>query len=146
MGCRNKNIDIKAFRGVYLSREKLNYPAYKTCGNSNPYYKNSNFYYSHSLRRNLNRCIVEDYWSDYLSESISINPNESLTNYYNTIVVYIKSMYITLTQQERITYSNLSIECSAILLIKRILVRLLGEEESLRIIALLKLDINCDCD
>lgn len=146
MGHRNKGTNMQAFRGSCLTGEKLAYIRYKTCGNSNPYYKNSNFYYSHSLRRNLNRCIVEDYWSDYLSESISINPNESLTNYYNTIVVYIKSMYITLTRQERITYSNLSIQCSVILLIKRVLVRLLGEEESLRIIALLKLDINCDCD
>lgn len=146
MGCRNKRVDLRAFRGTCFAREKLNYPKYKTCGNSNPYYKNSNFYYSHQLGRNLNRCIVEDYWSDYLSPAISINPNESLTNYYNSIVVYIKSMYIQLTRQERITYSNLSKECSAILLIKRVLTRLLSEEESLRIIALLKLNINCDCD
>lgn len=146
MACREKNIDIRAYRGMCLAREKLEYPAYKTCGSTNPYYKESNFYYSDSLKRNLNRCIVEDYWSDYLSQAISIRSNESLRNYYSIIVLYIKSMYIHLTRQLRLSYSNLNRECSAILLIKRVLIRLLGEEEALRIVALLKLNIQCDCD
>lgn len=146
MGCKEKNIDIRAYRGVCLAREKLDYPAYKTCGLNNPYYKNSNFYYSAALNRNLNSCVVEDYWTKYLSQAISFNPRESLRGYYNVIVLYIKSVYIYLTLQDKLYYSNLSRECSAILLIKRALTNLVGEEEALRIVTLLKLNINCDCD
>lgn len=146
MACKNKPLNLQTFRGMCFAREKINYPEYKTCGNTNPYYKDSNFYYSAELGRNLNRCLVEDYWSDWLSQSISIRPNENLKNFYSNIVLYIKSMYILLTEQQGLTYSNLSTECTAILLAKRVLIRLLGEEEAVKIIALLKLNINCDCD
>jgi len=122
-----------------------NYPSHVTCGMTNPYYDNRDFYYSHLSKRNINKCQMEDYWSEWLEQSISANPYENLVDYYNAIVTYIQALYQRLVYLEKIQYGNLSTECSAIILIKRCLAKLFTEDEASKIIHLLKIQDSCEC-
>jgi len=125
--------------------QKCNYPKYKTCGMSNPYYKATDFYYSIALGRNIHRCQLEDYYTKFLYEGVSKNPNQDPMTFYKNIVYYVKGMYNQLMFNLKIEYSNLDRECSAILLIKRCLARIFSEEEVSRISTLLRLEQSCDC-
>lgn len=142
MACSSK---IKQGEQGRCLTEKIKYPSYKTCGIRNPVYKSNDFYFSRTFKRPLNRCLVEIYWTDYLYKSVSTNPNESLRAYYNSIVLYMKAMMIHLKEQYGLRYGNLSEECSAVLLIKRCLANIFSEEETSKLIMLLKLKTSCDC-
>lgn len=124
----------------------LNYPTFKTYGVKNPYYKCFDFYLLQGIGRYVNRCQLEDYFADFIDKGISIDPNVNLLGYYNSIVSFVRAAYNKLVFELKIKYSNLSIECSAILLIKRVLAKILCEEEAARIITLYKLDQSCDLE
>ncbi len=145
MACSaNKTTTFKQSPGKCLN---LNFktPEYKTCGNKNPSYKNYDYYYSNKYKRSLNRKLVEDYWTGILLQGVAANPYENLSSYYNNIVTYMKVMYNHFKNDYVIMYSNYSVECSSLLIIKRCLRNIFSEEEISRLILLLKLKNSCDC-
>lgn len=150
MPCINYNTgpakEIGCKRSTTGNTGVLNYPTFKTCGVKNPYYKCFDFYLLQGIGRYVNRCQLEDYFADFIDKGISIDPNVNLLGYYNSIVSFIRSAYNKLVFELKIKYSNLSTECSAILLIKRVLSKILCQEEACRVIALLKLEQSCDCE
>lgn len=120
-------------------------PAYKTCGLRNPSYKDYNYYFANTHGRALNRKLVEDYWTTFLLRGVSANTDENLRSYYNNIVSYMRAMYLHLKNKYELTYSNLSVECSVVLVIKRCLRNIFAESEVSRLILLLKLTNSCEC-
>lgn len=144
MACSKASLLNKGIPGK-CANSKLAYPAYKTCGMRNPGMKSDGFFYSKTLHRALNPCLLEIYWTDYLNKGISTNPNESLRPFYNSIVLYMKAMIIHLEHQFGLRYSNLSSKCSAVLLVKRCLGNLVSQEEVQKLIMLLELSGACDC-
>jgi hypothetical protein len=144
MACSKASLSFKGIPGK-CANTKLNYPKYKTCGLRNPGIKDNGFFYSRTLHRVLNPCLLEIYWTDYLYKSVSTNPNEGTRAFYNSIVLYIKAMIIHLENEFGLQYSNLSSKCSAVLLVKRCLSNLFSQEEVSKIIMLLELRDSCDC-
>lgn len=144
MACSKASLFNKGIPGK-CANGKLDYPKYKTCGLRNPGIKNNGFFYSRTLRRVLNPCLLEIYWTDYLYKSVSTNPNEGTRAFYNSIVLYMKAMIIHLESQYGLQYSNLSGKCSAILLLKRCLSNLFAQDEVQKLILLLELRESCDC-
>ena len=144
MGCSKASRFDKGIPGK-CANKKLDYPKYKTCGMRNPGMKSNGFFYSRTLRRVLNPCLLEIYWTDYLYKSISTNPNETVRPFYNSIVLYMKAMIIHLEHQYGLRYSNLSEKCSAVLLLKRCLSNLFAQDEVAKLIFLLELRDSCDC-
>ena len=144
MACSKSSLLNKGIPGK-CANSKLNYPKYKTCGIRNPGMKFDGFFYSKTLHRALNPCLLEIYWTDYLNKGISTNPNESLRPFYNSIVLYMKAMIIHLEHQFGLQYGNLSSKCSAVLLVKRCLSNLFSQEEVSKLTMLLKLQDSCDC-
>lgn len=122
------------------------FPSVKSCGNANPYYIYQDFYFSEGLGRNINRCQLEDHWTLYLKRNIDLNPNKKIVEYYRNIVAYIRPLYMRFVHQDKLRYSKLSKECSAILLIKRVLSNIFPQEEVARIIALFGIETACDCE
>lgn len=120
-------------------------PTYKTCGVRNPSYKDYNYYFANAHGRALNRKLVEDYWTTFLLRGVSANTDENLRSYYNNIVSYMRAMYLHLKNNYELTYSNLSVECSVVLVIKRCLRNIFAESEVSRLILLLKLTNSCEC-
>jgi hypothetical protein len=120
-------------------------PKYKTCGIKNPSYKDANFYFANRFGRALNCKLVEDYWTTFLLQGVSANTNENLRSYYDNIVSYMRAMYLHLHDKYELTYSNLSVECSVILVIKRCLRNIFDEAEVSKLILLLKLTNSCEC-
>jgi hypothetical protein len=130
------------------------FPPVKTCGSSNPYYIYQDFYHSESLGRNINKCKLENYWILYLKRNINLNPNKKVVEYYRNIVAYIRPLYQRFVHKDRLRYSNLSPECSALFLIKNILSKLprddghpvFPQEEVAKIIALFGIETTCNCE
>lgn len=121
------------------------FPSVKTCGLTNPYYKYIDFYYSTKLKRNINRCQLEDYWTEWLRRNIDLKPTKKVVGYYRKIIAYVKPMYVKFTQEQELHYSDLSVQCTAILLIKRCLSNIFMEDEASKIIELLGIESVCDC-
>jgi len=120
-------------------------PDYKTCGVENPSYKDYDWYFANTFGRALNRKLVENYWTTFLLQGVSANTNENLRWYYDNIVSYMRAMYLHLKNKYQLTYSNLSVECSVVLVIKRCLRNIFSEQEVSKLILLLKLTNSCDC-
>ena len=147
MACRNKQV---AFRGSRTKKPVCKnpifpLPKYKTCGIRNPSYKDFNVYFANRMGRALNRKLVEDYWTTFLLQGVSANTNENLRSYYDNIVSYMRAMYLHLHDEYELTYSNLSVECSVVLVIKRCLRNIFSESEVSKLILLLKLTNSCEC-
>lgn len=122
------------------------FPKVKSCGNANPYYISQDFYYSEGLGRNISRCQVEDYWEKYLTQGIDLNPNKKIVPYYRKIVAYIRPLYFRSINEFGYRYSKLSKECTAVLIIKRVLSKKFSQEEVAKIITLFGIDQTiCNC-
>lgn len=121
------------------------YPKVKTCGVRNPYYKYLDYYYSEKLGRNINRCQIEEYFTGWLLRNININPQENIVTYYRTVVAYVRPLYFLLVDDYGMHYSNLSKDCTALLIIKRCLSKIFSEAEAARILYLLGIDFVCQC-
>lgn len=146
MPCLNKR-DRKPLRGQRPNCLNLSFPTptYKTNGIKNPSYKDANFYFANRMGRALNCKLVENYWTGFLLQGVSANTNENLRSYYNNIVSYMRAMYLHLVTKYELTYSNLSVECSVVLVIKRCLRNIFSEAEVSKLILLLNLTNSCEC-
>ena len=110
---------------------------------NNPYYKCFDYYLLQKIGRYVNRCQLEDYFSDFIDKGISINPNISQRTFDTALLMFVNSAYNKLVNELVIKYSNLSTECSATILIKRVLAKILCEGEAARIIKMYKIDKTC---
>jgi hypothetical protein len=146
MPCLNNRVR-KPLRGERPNCLNLSFPTpkYKTRGIKNPSYKDYNFYFANRMGRALNCKLVENYWTTFLLQGVSANTNENLRSYYDNIVSYMRAMYLHLVTKYELTYSNLSVECSVILVIKRCLKNIFAEAEVSKLILLLKLTNSCEC-
>jgi hypothetical protein len=97
------------------------------------------------MGRALNCQLVENYWTTFLLQGVSANTNENLRSYYDNIVSYMRAIYLHLVTKYELTYSNLSVECSVVLVIKRCLRNIFDEAEVSKLILLLKLTNSCEC-
>jgi hypothetical protein len=147
MAYRNNRIARRGFRtnSVPCKNPIFPIPTYKTRGIKNPSYKNANFYFANRMGRALNCKLVENYWTTFLLQGVSANTNENLRSYYDNIVSYMRAMYLHLHDKYELTYSNLSVECSVVLVIKRCLRNIFSESEVSKLILLLKLTNSCEC-